>query len=172
MVADYPRGKHQAGVILARNLRNITAARRLTRGSDFPRPARLKPRLFSLLRPLPAAMMAPSTGTAHNSNPMPSATANDVPWSPPTGRHLGAGHPDRYRGYGNRGGERKRCSGDQFYEGDRPVPARRRPAGARVRSLSTWVDVMDMSAPRISFPIDVRFAGDAGTYSTGLRRRL
>ena len=74
MVADHPGGQHQAGVMLADpSAKSITAARRLTRGSDFPRPARLK---LSQCARQPSAITAPSAGAPHDSNTTTTATAN------------------------------------------------------------------------------------------------
>ena len=94
MVADYPRGKHQAGVILARKLPNITAARRLTRGNDFPRPARLKPGCL-LMRPLPRR----HDGAQYEHRPQQQADAQGdrkccVLVASDAGGHLGARHPN------------------------------------------------------------------------------
>src|ERR1700730_13639021 len=116
-------------------------------------------------------MMAPSTGTAHHRQTLPRATANAVLWSPPTSATSA-----------------------------RAIPIETAVAATAVESASaavvinstkatdlclaahacrpscsvsaTGVDVFDMSAPRITVQFAPRFAGDTGTYSTGVRRRL
>ena len=94
MVADYPRGKHQAGVILAWNLSKHHCRAPLTRGSDFPRPARLKPGCL-LVRPLPRG----HDGAQYGHRPQQQADAQGdrkccaLVASDASG-HLGARHPN------------------------------------------------------------------------------